>query len=97
MSLEQHGTNTLPADTEHDTAEVVLEVTHIDARGFWLYVAGQEHYLPYDQFPWFVDATVQQICRVERHGSSHFHWPDLDVDLTLDMIDHPEAYPRKYR
>ena len=82
---------TLGADTS------AVEVTHIDGRGLWLYVDGHEHYMPYDRFPWFVDATVRQISRVERHGGEHFHWPELDVDLTLDMIDHPERYPRTYR
>ncbi len=74
-----------------------VEVANIDARGLWLNVDGKEHYMPYDEFPWFVDATVRQICRVERPCADHFHWPDLDVDLTLDMIDHPQKYPRKYR
>ena len=82
---------TLGADTS------AVEVTHIDARGLWLYVDGREHYMPYDRFPWFADATVRQISRVDRHRDHHFHWPDLDVDLTLDMIDHPEKYPRTYR
>ena len=75
----------------------VVEVTHIDTRGFWLYVDGQEHYLPFDVFPWFADATVHQISQVEQHHADHMHWPDLDVDLTLDMIDHPDKYPLKYR
>lgn len=97
MSLQEHGTNILTAEMERDPAAAVLDVTRIDSRGLWLYVDGQEHYMPYDHFPWFADATVRQICHVERYGSSHFHWPDLDVDLTLDMIDHPEAYPRRYR
>jgi len=75
----------------------VVEVTHIDTRGLWLYVDGKEHYMPFDEFPWFADATVRQISHVERHPPDTFHWPDLDVDLTLDMIDHPEKYPRKYK
>jgi len=53
--------------------------------------------MPFDEFPWFADATVRQISHVERHQPDTFHWPDLDVDLTLDMIDHPEKYPRKYK
>lgn len=75
----------------------MLEVTHIDSRGLWLYVGGKEHYMSFDDFPWFADATVRDISLVERHGPDHFHWPRLDIDLTLDMIDHPENYPRKYR
>ncbi len=75
----------------------IVEVTHIDSRGMWLYVDGKEHYLPYDRFPWFADATVRQVSRVERCSADHFHWPDLDVDLTLDMIDCPEKYPLRFR
>jgi hypothetical protein len=75
----------------------VVEVTHIDTRGLWLYVDGSEHYMPFDTFPWFAEATVKQISQVERHGADHVHWPDLDVDLTLDMIDHPERYPLRYK
>jgi hypothetical protein len=74
-----------------------LEVTHIDTRGLWLYVDGREHYMPFDTFPWFAEATVKQISHVERFGADHMHWPELDIDLTLDMIDHPERYPLRYR
>ncbi len=74
----------------------VVEVSHIDMRGLWLYVDGTEHYLPFSEFPWFAEATVRQISNIERVGRNHFHWPDIDVDLTLDMIDHPENYPLKY-
>ncbi len=81
---------TLGADTS------TLEVTHIDSRGLWLYVNGKEHHMPFDEFPWFADATVRQISNVEKHGPTHFHWPDLDVDLTLDMIDNPGKYPRRF-
>jgi len=75
----------------------IIEVTHIDSRSLWLYVDGKEYFMPFDDFPWFADATVRQISNVERHGLQHFHWPNLDVDLTLDMIEHPEKYPRKYK
>lgn len=74
-----------------------VEVNRSDSRGLWLLVDGEEHYLAYDEFPWFADATVRQISNVERPRPDHFYWPELDVDLTLDMIDHPEKYPLMYR
>jgi len=74
-----------------------VEVTYIDARGLWLFIDGKEYYLPYSDFPWFADATVTQICSIECHSEGHFYWPDLDIDLTLDMIKSPEKYPLKYR
>jgi len=75
----------------------IVEVTHIDSRGLWLYVDGVEHYMPFAQFPWFSNATVRQIANIERPCFDHFHWPDLDIDLTLAMIDHPENYPLMYK
>jgi hypothetical protein len=51
--------------------------------------------MSFGDFPWFAEATVKQISQVERHGGGHMHWRELDVDLTLDMIDHPETYPLK--
>ena len=75
----------------------ITEVSHIDTRGFWLYVDGREHYLPFEDFPWFEEATVKQLSHVERVGTEHVHWPDLDIDLTRNMIDYPEKYPLKYR
>jgi hypothetical protein len=75
----------------------VVEVSHIDTRGLWLFVDGTEHHMSFEDFPWFAEATVKQISQVERHGVDHMHWPELDVDLTLDMIDHPEKYPLTYR
>jgi len=74
-----------------------VEVTHIDTKGLWLFVDHKEHYMPFEQFPWFADASVKQISHVARESKDHFHWSDLDIDLTLDMIDHPEKYPRRYK
>lgn len=33
----------------------------------------------------------------ERSGKSHFYWPEIDVDLTLEMIQHPGNYPLKFK
>ena len=86
MKLKELGKTTLRA-----------EVTNIDNMGFWLLVDEKEHYLSFEDFPWFIDSSIRKIIRVERESENHFHWPDLDVDLTLDMIDQPEAYPLKYK
>jgi len=60
-------------------------------------VDGKEHFLPFDEFPWFADASVRSIGKVERQSSDHLYWPDLDIDLTLDMIDYPHKYPLTYK
>jgi hypothetical protein len=69
------------------------EATNISRHGFWLLMGSEELFLAFKEFPWFKNATVQAILKVEIHGEEHLHWPDLDIDLTLETIRHPEKYP----
>lgn len=69
------------------------EVLNVSPHGFWLLVADRELFLSYDDFPWFRNATVKQLFNVELHLHEHLYWPDLDVDLDVDRIAHPENYP----
>jgi hypothetical protein len=69
------------------------EVLNISPHGFWLYVAEKEYFLDFDHFPWFREAAVAQIFNVEFSHGHHLYWPDLDVDLDLDRISHPETFP----
>lgn len=71
----------------------VVEVTNISTHGIWLFTAGREFFMPYEDFPWFADQTVKKITNVEEPSPGHFYWPDLDVDLTLEMIEFPEKFP----
>ena len=73
------------------------EVTHISSHGLWVLVAGTEYFLPYGQFPWFRDARLREIQEVELLHGSHLHWPALDVDLCLESLEKPEAFPLIYQ
>ncbi len=77
------------------SATFTAEVTNISRHGFWLMLDDRELFLAYEEFPWFKSATVEAILRLERPAPKHLHWPDLDVDLSLDSIEHPERYPLK--
>jgi Protein of unknown function (DUF2442) len=70
-----------------------VEVTNVSTNGLWLLVDDREHFLGFAQFPWFADATIRELTRLERPSRHHLYWPDLDVDLALDSIEHPESYP----
>lgn len=72
-----------------------VEVTNISHHGFWLLLDGRELFLPFDEFPWFRQATVDAITRLERPAPGHLYWPVLDVDLSINSIEHPERYPLK--
>ena len=70
-----------------------VEVTHISEHGIWLLVVGRELFMPFKQFPWFRAASVAAVLNVELAGPGHLYWPDLDVDLAVDSIEHPERFP----
>lgn len=76
------GTTTSPA-----------EVTNISRHGFWLLLDERELFLPFAEYPWFRRAPIEAILRLEQPRPGHLRWPDLDVDLTVDSIEHPERYP----
>ena len=75
------------------TSGVDAEVVSISPHGLWLALADREYQLPFDHFPWFRDATVAQIGHVVVEHGTHLRWPDLDVDLDLESIEHPERFP----
>ncbi len=79
------------------TSAPVVEVLNVSPHGLWLAVVEREFLLPFDEYPWFRDATIAQIQRVELHRGTHLRWPDLDIDLELDSLIHPERYPLSYR
>jgi hypothetical protein len=77
------------------TATSDPEITNISKHGFWLLLDGRELFLPFEEFPWFKRAPVEAILRLERPQRAHLYWPDLDIDLSLDSIEHPDRYPLK--
>ncbi|OQX21123.1 MAG: integron cassette protein [Desulfobacteraceae bacterium IS3] len=71
------------------------EVTHISSHGIWILSDNEELFLSYDDFPWFKDIAVGKILNITEPSSGHFYWPDLDVDLSAEIIRHPERFPMK--
>ena len=86
MSSLLHGVNTSE-----------IEVTHISSHGIWLLAHEKELFMPYDEFPWFKDQPAKSITRVVEQAPGHFYWPDIDVDLTVESIEHPERFPLRAR
>ena len=69
------------------------EVTQIDMQGIWLLIGDKELFLSFDNFPWFRNASVSAIHNVELLNTRHLHWPELDIDLAVESIEHPERFP----
>ncbi len=70
-----------------------VEVTNISPHGFWLLIGEQERFVSFQEFPWFREATIAAVTNVELPSPHHLRWPDLDIDLAVDSLDHPERYP----
>lgn len=71
----------------------VVEVTNVSEHGFWLLIQGRESFVGFDKFPWFKDASIGQLCQVELPSPHHLYWPDLDIDLAVESLTHPERFP----
>ena len=70
-----------------------VELSNVSAHGFWLLIGSREYFLSFKNFPWFADATIQALAKVELASSHHLRWPDLDIDIAVESIEHPERYP----
>ena len=70
-----------------------VEVTNVSGNGFWLLLDTEEVFVEFKQFPWFKEASIAQLLHVSRPAPHHLYWPDLDVDLAVESIEHPERFP----
>ncbi len=70
-----------------------VEILNVSPHGFWVMLGDKEYFLDFENFPWFKTATLTALFNVEIYHGEHLYWPDLDVDLDLDRITHPENYP----
>jgi len=83
------------SSSTHGISTSGIEVTHVSSHGVWLLVGGRELFLSYDDFPWFKAASIGKIINVEQAAPGHIRWPELDVDVDIESIDHPEKFPLK--
>jgi hypothetical protein len=69
------------------------EVSGISRNGIRLLLDGEDElFVRFSKFPWFRKAAVEQIFHVERPQSHHLYWPELDIDLDVESIRHPERF-----
>ena len=58
-----------------------VSVLMINAQGMMLSVLGQDYFISYNRVPWLMA------------GPHAIEWPELDVDLEIESLKHPERYP----
>ena len=74
-----------------------VSVGALSPRGFWLLLGERKLFLSFAQFPWFREFTLRELTGVRRPSPQHLRWPEFDIDLDVDAIEHPERYPLRER
>ncbi len=69
------------------------EVTHVSKHGFGMLLDTEELLVPFEHFPWFKKATIEQLSDVQWPTANHLYWPQLDIDLSIESIRDPSAFP----
>ena len=78
---------------KNNTASTLVCVLMINAQGIMLSVQGQDYFLSYNRILWMQDAPIRSVLNVQMSGPDAIEWPDLDVDLEIESLRHPERYP----
>ncbi len=78
---------------ENNTNAISASVLMINNQGIMISVEGNDYFLSYNRVPWLKDATVRNILNIKMSGKNAIEWPDLDIDLEIDSLKHPERYP----
>ena len=73
-----------------------VEVKDISPEGFWLRLGERDLFVSFTEFPWVPEAPVRKIHYVEWPTEDHLYWPELDIDISLRSIEHPEEFPLKF-
>ena len=70
-----------------------VEVYLTSNKGFWLMLDAEELFVPFSEFQWFQRATIEAITTIEKPSTNHLYWPLLDIDLSVESIRNPGAFP----
>lgn len=74
---------------------ILISVENITPFGIWVFVKGKEYFLSYKDYPYFKEQTLSSIQNVQLLHGYHLYWRDLDIDLEVNNLEHPEKYPLK--
>ena len=75
------------------SSNTLVNVLMINSQGIMLNVKGNDYFVSYNRLPWMKDASIRSVLNVQMAGANAIEWPDLDVDLEINSLKHPEQYP----
>jgi hypothetical protein len=72
---------------------ISVKVIAITANGLLISIPEGDFFLSYGDYPWFRNARVDEVLDVEMESNNAIRCDNLDVDLEIESILHPEKYP----
>ena len=70
--------------------DMSVSVLMINDKGLMISVLGQDYFLSYNRIPWMRNASISDALNVQMCGRNAIEWPNLDVDLEIESLKHPE-------
>lgn len=83
----------MKANSNAQPTDTSVNVLMINSQGMMLSVQGNDYFVSYNRVPWLRDALISSALNVRMAGQNAIEWPDLDVDLEIESLKHPERYP----
>ena len=83
----------MEATLKNNSQPTSVAVLMINAQGMLISVQGQDYFLSYNRGPWLRDARISSVLNVRMSGARSIEWPELDIDLEVESLRHPERYP----
>ena len=71
-------------------------ITNIERFGIWLLADDREYFIKFEDYPVLKKASIEQLLNIKRISPDQFRWPDLDEDIELESLEHPEKYILRY-
>ena len=90
---QEDGLKKMEATFNNNLQPTSVAVLMINAQGMLITVQGQDYFLSYNRVPWLREARISSVLNVRMSGPRAIEWPELDVDLELESLKHPERYP----
>ena len=83
----------MEVNSSQNSYNTSVNVLMINSQGILLNVMGNDYFVSYNRLPWMKDASIRSVLNVQMAGGNAIEWPDLDVDLEINSLKHPEQYP----
>ena len=83
----------MQTNLKSNSQDTQVSVLMINDKGIMLTVKGNDYFISYNRIPWMRHACISDALDVRMSGRNAIWWPNLDVDLEIESLKHPERYP----